>query len=192
MTRIFMIRHGKSAAGFDEALDADLSELGHRQAAIAAAAVARRLPPMPIIASPFQRARSTAEPLARAWRQPMAISPEITEIPTPPHLGEENLAARRPWLTAIMASRYGNLGDDIEIWRQSLIDFVANTKQDSILFTHYLTINAIVGAAQNDDRVALCDPGYCTVTELEVCSGQISVIGIGLDYDLLPAVLPDV
>lgn len=174
-----MIRHGKSEAGFDQALDSDLSKLGHQQAAIAAASVASQLPFMKIIASPLRRARSTAEPLAKIWRCPIAVSPEITEIPTPLHLGEENLSERRPWLTAIMTQKYGSLDNKIEEWRKVLIDFSLRQSEDCLIFTHYLTINAIVGFAMRDDKVVVCDPGYCSLTEIHIGNGEIDIISVG-------------
>ncbi|MBM3558051.1 MAG: histidine phosphatase family protein, partial [Alphaproteobacteria bacterium] len=63
MTRIILVRHGLAAAGFAEALDPPLDEVGARQAADAARNLAG-LGPVDLIASPMRRTRETAAPLA--------------------------------------------------------------------------------------------------------------------------------
>lgn len=99
----------------------------------------------------------------------------MTEIPCPIGQNGEDLAARRPWLTALMAQRYGALGPDIQAWRTALIDRLLALRTDSVIFTHFLTMNAALGHVQDDDRVVVFDPGYCNIMELAVDSGALHV-----------------
>ena len=70
MAQLYLVRHGRAAAGFDVA-DPGLDALGRSQAEEAATKLAS-LGPMKIVSSPLQRARETAEPLVRKWdRQPI-------------------------------------------------------------------------------------------------------------------------
>ena len=83
MARLLLIRHGQSRWNLEGRiqgqLDVPLSELGERQAG----AVARRLSGTPLGAvyvSPLQRARATADAIARPHALPLRIVPELTEI----------------------------------------------------------------------------------------------------------------
>ena len=58
MSRVYLVRHGKSAAGFSEATDSDLSELGLKQAKDAAQRLNDLISPIQIIASPFFRRKT--------------------------------------------------------------------------------------------------------------------------------------
>lgn len=96
-TRVLLMRHAQTCRpdvfhGFES--DADLSELGYRQAAAAAPVVAAQRPDF-VYSSGMLRARMTAEPIARACHLPLHIEPELHErkvgnlvgMPAQPELG---------------------------------------------------------------------------------------------------------
>ncbi|MDP9464079.1 MAG: histidine phosphatase family protein, partial [Actinomycetota bacterium] len=67
MTRLYLVRHGRAAAGWNTDPDPRLDALGLDQAT----SVARRLAPLgplPILSSPLLRCRQTAAPLAEIWQ----------------------------------------------------------------------------------------------------------------------------
>ena len=175
MATLALVRHGKSELGFDEALNSDLSLIGVKQAKDAALHLAERYTPRRILSSPLIRARRTAEPLAEIWGQPVEIAEALTEIPTPRRPDQSSLKWRRPWLDNIMTQRYCNLDYEIETWRSNLYMFLTSQTEDAIIFTHYLTINAAKGMAIGDERVVLCNPGYCEVEQLTVLDGVICI-----------------
>lgn len=175
MARLCLVRHGKSEVGFDEALNSDLSPRGMEQAQTAALTLAQELSPRRILSSPLIRALRTAEPLAKIWGHPIEAIDELTEIPTPYRPEVDNLKWRRAWLDEIMKQHYGNLAPEIEAWRKKLEAFLSSQTEDAMIFTHYLTINAAIGLALNDDRVVVCDPGYCTIVPLDIRLGKIYV-----------------
>lgn len=168
VVQLFLVRHGKSLMGFDQAEDSPLSPLGFEQAAEAGLRIASALPPMRVLSSPFLRARQSAAPLAARWGRPVELEDAVTEIPVPSF---PDLAARRPWLDAIMGESYGALDPRIEQWRRALLGFVAGVGQDCVVFTHYLTINAVVGAVRSDPRVEVCAPDYCAPWRIVVEAG---------------------
>ncbi len=47
------------------------------------------------------------------------------------------------------------------------------------MFSHYVAINAAVGAAQNDDRMRVFAPDNCSVTTLVTSDGKLSVVELG-------------
>ena len=98
MAKIYMVRHGKAAAGFDGHADPGLDDLGRSQAEATAAMLAD-LGPLTIYSSPLARARETAMPLAERWDSEVIIEPRVAEIP---------FANGRPGRTVCLASlRHG-------------------------------------------------------------------------------------
>lgn len=84
MTRIFMIRHGQSIANFEGKFaghsDFDLTELGHRQAALAANYLLEREKIDKIYASDLLRAYNTAVAFSKAYGLDITASEELREI----------------------------------------------------------------------------------------------------------------
>ena len=65
MTRIYMVRHGRAAAGWNVDPDPGLDELG-RQQSLTVASRLSRLGPLAVLSSPLLRCQQTAFPLATA------------------------------------------------------------------------------------------------------------------------------
>lgn len=77
---LWIIRHGKAHRDSPTGLDADrtLQERGVRQAAYLAKAIAASAcRPLQVVASPFARARATAEPIARELNLALAFAAEL-------------------------------------------------------------------------------------------------------------------
>jgi broad specificity phosphatase PhoE len=146
-----------------------LSRAGTQQAENVAARLAGRAP-MTILTSPLACARQSAAPLARAWRVAPVVEGALTKMPEP-HTGN-----RTHWLNGFMKSSWRDASDKLLFWRDSVIAVLAAHKEDAVIFTHFFTINAAVGAAMRDDRVALFHPDYGSVTLLDATDGQLSVI----------------
>lgn len=174
MATIYLVRHGKAAAGFDGHLDPGLDELGQQQAEAVAADLAN-LPPMPIYSSPLARARETAEPLALRWQQDILIEPRVAEIPSP----TPDLSARTSWLREVMAGGWSDLGAELQQWRQDLVDCLAAMPGDCVVFCHYIAINVVVGAAQDDDQVIVFSPDNASVTTIRTVARGLQVVELG-------------
>lgn len=171
MARLFLIRHGEAAAGWGAELDPGLSERGRAQAA----ALLERFPaPLPLVVSPMRRTRETAAPLERAWGYPGRIEPVISEVPSP----VREFAERRAWLDRLMAGRWAE-APQLAGWRESLLRFLRGAAEDAVLVTHFIAINAAVGAALGEDRVACFRPDHCSVTELEADGRSLRLTKLG-------------
>ena len=174
MAKIYLVRHGKAAAGFAGHADPGLDDLGRSQAEAAADRLAG-LGPMPIYSSPLARARETAVPLARRWSSEVIIEPRVAEIPSP----TDDLAERAAWLQQAMAGRWSALDASLQTWRRALIDCIAAMPEDSVVFCHFIAINVAVGAAENDDRMVVFSPDNGSVTILENDDGRLEVLELG-------------
>jgi broad specificity phosphatase PhoE len=80
---IVFVRHGQTAPNRDGLVlgraDPELTEEGHRQAALLAAALAGE-PVTAILTSPLLRARQTAEPVGAACGVPVVVDERLVEI----------------------------------------------------------------------------------------------------------------
>jgi broad specificity phosphatase PhoE len=175
MAIIYLVRHGKAAAGFGDHPDPGLDATGERQAQDTARALEASHPPMPIYSSPLARARETALPLAAHWQQQILIEPRVAEIPSP----TDDLVARSTWLRGAMAGNWSDLDEKLQRWRQDLLMCVLNIPEDSVIFCHYIAINVVVGAARGDDRVVVFAPDNGSVTTIRTESGELEVISLG-------------
>ena len=174
MAKIYLVRHGKAAAGFDTHHDPGLDALGRAQASATAAALAT-LQPMAIYSSPLARARETAEPLAHHWNSPIHIEPRVAEIPSP----TEDLTQRTTWLRQAMAGRWRDLEPDLRVWRDDLVACLLGLPTDSVVFCHFIAINVAVGSAQDDDRLVVFSPDNASVTTISSDGGSLKVLELG-------------
>jgi broad specificity phosphatase PhoE len=180
MARIRMVRHGRAEAGFGESMDPALDALGREQAE----AVAQRLSgigPVPILSSPLRRTRETAAPLAKLWKREPAIEVAVAEIPSPKGM---TLEERVTWLRKLMGGSWHDASRDLAMWREDCIATVAAIPADTVIFSHYVAINVIAGAATSDDRVVVFSPDNCSVTVFETDGQTLRLIEKGNEASL--------
>ena len=174
MAILFLVRHGKAAAGFDSHLDPGLDDLGRQQAAATASVLAPH-GPLQIYSSPLARARETASPLTERWGSESIIEPRVSEIPSP----TTDLRERSAWLATVMPERWENLDQRLHSWRQALLDCLLDMKDDSVVFCHFIAINVAVGAATRDQRMICFRPDNGSVTRLANHDGSLQLIELG-------------
>lgn len=173
MARIYLVRHGRAAAGFDGHLDPGLDETGARQAQDAADALAP-LGPMQLVSSPLARALETAAPLAARWQRQPLIEERVAEIPSP----TEDLTARSQWLRGVMRGNWTDV-PELAAWRSRLLQCLHELTEDSVIFSHFIAINVAVGEASGDDRVVCFRPDYASITVVESDGRLISLVRRG-------------
>lgn len=160
MTTVYLVRHGKAAAAFDEDHDPPLDKTGTRQA-LAMADILGPKGPLPLISSPMRRTRETASALENVWGAPARVEPRVSEVPSP----TEDLKARREWLTGFMeGSWFDPAAADLAGWRQDLIAAIEEIETDTVVSSHFIAINTIVGHLTGDDRVTHFRPDNCSIT----------------------------
>jgi broad specificity phosphatase PhoE len=162
MARLYLVRHGRAAAGFDVA-DPGLDALGRTQAEAAAKSL-ESFGPLPILTSPLARTRETALPLAKSWMRDPAVERAVAEIPTPSHL---NVTTRVPWLRKFMAGSWRDASPELAEWRESVLSTLRSISENTVIFTHFIAINVAVGHALGDDRVVVFSPDNCSITIVE-------------------------
>lgn len=185
MTRtssIYMIRHGRASAGWDTALDPGLDDLGRAQSQEVADQL-QSLQLSNIITSPLLRCQQTAEPLAHMWSVSPQVCTEVSEIPSPQGVA---MSDRIVWLRNAMQGTWSDLGQDYVAYRDQITDFVRGIKTDTVIFSHFIAINAVVGGVLGDDRLVIRSLDNCSVTIFERdATGNLSLTQGGHEADTL-------
>lgn len=184
MPRLHLVRHGRSEAAWADHLDPGLHEDGRAQAAAVAADLDERLDPIAIWSSPLLRTQQTAAPLAATWSRTIALAPAFGEIPSP----STDPGERKAWLASALVSHWADLGPVIDRWRTSLLDAVRASTEDAVVFTHFVAINAVVGAAQGRPEVVVFAPAYTSVTVVDVDPGAGSIALVARGSEATPEV----
>ena len=177
---LFLVRHGEAAAGYAQHRDPGLSDLGAKQAALAAQRLtALNLDAPKILASPLARAQETAAPFAAALGLRPQLETRISEIPAP----NEALEARAPWLREIMAGTVEGLPPAQQTWRQGLIACLREAPAPSVFFSHFVAINLAVGAATGSAAMVSFRPGNGSITQLQTDGERLDLVALGDEAD---------
>lgn len=131
--------------------------------------------PLPVYSSPLRRCRETGLPLAELWGVQPIIFPEVGEVPSPPL----SLEQRQEWLRAAMKSDWAFMqssapadAPDYGLWRTTLLDALRAMSGDVVIFSHFIAINAVIGAALGNEQVINFRPDHASITTVEVASGN--------------------
>jgi broad specificity phosphatase PhoE len=177
MTQIFLIRHGEAAAGWGQDLDPPLSKLGKKQALDAAQYLFENVPNIEnfqCLSSPIKRAHETAQAFADISGKKVDIQAKVAEIPSP----IDDVHERMPWLMNVMQEEWQNLSPLLNDWRQSCIDYISSLQHDSVIFSHYIAINVIIGHCQQDNKVISYYPDNCSIHHFEN-SPELHIVKLG-------------
>ncbi|MBI5090330.1 MAG: histidine phosphatase family protein, partial [Actinobacteria bacterium] len=162
MTRLYLVRHGRAAAGWNTDADPALDVIGLGQAE----RVADRLEaigPLTVESSPLRRCRDTAAVLAARWDCPVEIEPRMAEIPSPEGVA---MADRVEWLREAMRGSWSDLGPTYTTFRDEIGASLRTRATDAVVFSHFVAINAAIGLATGDDRLVIRSLDNCSVTVL--------------------------
>lgn len=180
MSLVRLVRHGRAAAGW-ERLDPPLDDVGRAQATAMADRLAA-LGPLPILTSPLLRCRQTAAVLAERWGTEPVVEPAVAEIPSPEGV---SVAERVEWLKVAMAGTWSALDRRYRDFRDGVVERVSAIDEDTVIASHFVAINALIGAAVGDDRLVVRRLDNCSVTTIEVSAGALRLVEGGHEADTL-------
>jgi probable phosphoglycerate mutase len=180
--KIFLVRHGEAAAPWHEADDPGLSQRGREQAAATAEQLQQQVEAgIRLISSPLLRARETARPLAQNLDAPIAVVEAFREIPAPVPLAE-----RQEWLRTVARQSWSEQHERVQEWQQSLLQQLQQLRQPTVVFTHFMVLNAIVGALTAKDRVVCFLPENASVTTLQWTGDALQLVELGQQRRMIP------
>lgn len=179
MTRVFLVRHAEPAAGWGgEDHDPGLSDRGFAQARLAAEAL-QALGPLDAICSPMRRCRETAAAYAGAPR----IEPHVSEVVAPASVADRPawLRATFPWADDQPRRAWADVDPALHAWRDAAVSAMLALERDAVVFTHFIAINAIVGAAVGSAETIVFRPGHASITALDLRAGALRVVSLGAE-----------
>lgn len=176
---VFLVRHGEAAASWSQSRDPGLSELGVEQACQAAQQLAQQVSPgTQLLSSPLARARETALPLARTLEQPVAINDAFREIPSPVPLDQ-----RQDWLRAFMRQRWETQPEELQQWRAAAYRQLLALSEPTVVYTHFLLINAMVGRVTEQAETLCFWPDNASITRLRHLGDSLELGELGRELD---------
>ena len=184
MTCVYLVRHGRATGGWDVDSDPGLDELGRAQAA----ALADRLGPMgadvapDLLTSPLRRCRETAAALASRWDVLATVDERVTEIPSPEGV---EVGQRVPWLRAAMAGTWSDLGGRYTAYRDGAVQRITELTGATVVVSHFIAINAVIGACLGDDRLVIRRLDNTSVTIVDNSGGGLALVEGGHEADTL-------
>jgi len=176
VTRLYLVRHGRPQARYDQDVDPGLDDVGREQARAAAAELAA-VGPLAVVSSPLRRTRETAAAFEQQWNVTARVEPAVGEIKSP----TDDVAERSAWLGAIVSGgrSWSELDEDRRRWRDGVVAALLGIGEDTVVATHYIAINAAVGVATGDDRVVNFAPDNCSCTVLDSEGTTLHVVELG-------------
>lgn len=185
MTRVHLVRHGRAAAGWDADPDPPLDEVGRRQAMATASDLAP-VGPLAVVSSPLRRCRETAALVAAPWSTVVTIDEAVREIPSPDGVP---LGERVPWLRAAMGGTWAELGERYTSFRDEVVAGVCRLARGEpaglVVASHFIAINAVIGAAVGDDRLVIRSLDNASVTVVDVDGDVVRLVEAGREADTL-------
>jgi broad specificity phosphatase PhoE len=178
---IRLVRHGRAAAGWDADPDPDLDDLGREQAAAVAAAL-HALGPLVVVSSPLLRCRSTAQVYADLAAAPVGVAADVAEIPSPEGV---EMGDRVGWLREAMHGTWAALGPRYTSYRDGVVDFVRSCDDSTVIFSHFVAINTVIGACLGRDELVLRSLDNCSVTTVVASDSGLRLVEGGHEADTL-------
>lgn len=166
MTRLHLVRHGRAEAGWEQP-DPSLDEVGRRQAEAMGERFADQ-GPFGLVTSPLARCRETIAVLERRWGRVATVVPAVAELPSPDGY---DVSQRVGWLRQAMAGTWSMLDPRYRDYRDQVVATVVelgDRGHDLVIASHFIAINAVIGAALDDDRLVIRSLDNCSITVVEV------------------------
>ncbi|MBY6211964.1 histidine phosphatase family protein [Microbulbifer agarilyticus] len=190
MHEIVLIRHGEAAKSPTDD-DPGLTALGHKQAEQLAGHLNVLYPGgqgVRLMSSPKSRARQTAEPIASLWQKPLEQLNDVIEIPSPEGV---SLAQRGDWIQAFLNSNWNDLTVAQHAWRNGIIRALKSIEsrptqtsgpvETTLVFCHFMVINAVIAEIRQDARIAQFRPDYTSQTRLSLDNDVLTIVELGLE-----------
>ena len=188
MVKIYLVRHGEATEGWTSQ-DPPLSELGKSQAQSLATFVSSTIDENSInnidfISSPLNRCKETASFALEKMYSEIVINDNFRELPSP----TLDLKKRVNWLRRILPLTWSELLKDKETkdsginfiqWKKNIMNNIYSLNKDTIIFTHFVVINSIIGEILKSDKIVNFQPSNCSITEIRKINDRLKLVKLG-------------
>ena len=143
--------------------------IGHGQADAVAERLAR-LGPLSIVLQPAAALPRDRRSAGRCWGIAVSHRAAVAEIPSPEGVA---MADRVDWLREAMRARGPTSARATPTFRDGVVSASLRIDRDTVVFSHFVAINAAIGAAIGDDRLVIRSLDNCSVTVIDVVDGAL-------------------
>ena len=188
MIKIYLVRHGEATEGWTSQ-DPPLSELGKSQAESLVTFVNSTIDENSInnidfISSPLNRCKETASLALEKMYSEIVINNNFRELPSP----TLDLKKRVNWLRRILPLTWSELLKDKETkdsgvnfiqWKKNIMNNIYSINKNTIIFTHFVVINSIIGEILKSDKIVNFQPSNCSITEIRKINDRLKLVKLG-------------
>tara|TARA_B100000965_G_scaffold276856_1_gene234657 strand:+ start:527 stop:1117 length:591 start_codon:yes stop_codon:yes gene_type:complete len=188
MIKIYLVRHGEATEGWTSQ-DPSLSELGKSQAqslmtVMDSVVDESSINNTNVLSSPLKRCKETASLALQKKYLEIVINDNFRELPSP----TLDLEKRVNWLRRILPLTWSELLKDKETidsgvnfnqWKKNIMSNIYSLKKDTIIFTHFVVINAVIGEILKSNKIINFQPANCSITEISKINGKLKIVKLG-------------
>ena len=188
MVKIYLVRHGEATEGWTSQ-DPPLSELGKSQAESLVKFVNSTIDENSInnidfISSPLNRCKETASLALEKMYSEIVINKNFRELPSP----TLDLEKRVNWLRRVLPLTWSELLKDKETkdsgvnfiqWKKNIMNNIYSINKNTIIFTHFVVINSIIGEILKSDKIVNFQPSNCSITEIRKINDRLKLVKLG-------------
>ena len=188
MIKIYLVRHGEATEGWTSQ-DPPLSELGKSQAQSLVTFMDSVIDESSInntnvLSSPLKRCKETASLALQKKYLEIVINDNFRELPSP----TLDLEKRVNWLRRILPLTWSELLKDKETidsgvnfnqWKKNIMSNIYSLKKDTIIFTHFVVINAVIGEILKSNKIINFQPANCSITEISKINDKLKIVKLG-------------
>ena len=192
MIKIYLVRHGEASEGWTSQ-DPPLSELGKLQAKSLMTFVnsifdENSTNNTNAISSPLNRCKETASLALNKKYLEIAINDNFRELPSP----TIDLEKRVDWLRRILPLTWPELLKDKETkdsgvnfiqWKKNIMNNIYSINKNTIIFTHFVVINSIIGEILKSDKIINFQPSNCSITEIRKINDRLKLVKLGKNLE---------
>ena len=176
--QVIFIRHAEASNSWGNHPDPGLSDNGKNQSKeLISHPELIELDDYSFISSPKLRAIETAKPLAEKFKKELIIENIFTEIPS---LNIEP-DKKQEWLKNILQMNKNDLPENITKWKDNIISKTKAFSQDSLVFTHFIVINALLSELNSETKLLYFYPDYTSIVKITIEDGEFRNFSIDKD-----------
>ena len=173
---LIFVRHGEASGSWGEHPDPGLSESGVSQSEkLISNNSLQLLEDYIFISSPMSRAQMTAAPLIKKYKKSLLIDSIFSEIPSSKVIASE----KKEWLKKIMTMNVDVLPQDVAEWRNRIISRTLSFSDNTIIFSHFMVINAVVSGLMKRSEIMCFYPDYTSITQITLQNNRAISISLG-------------
>ena len=192
MIKIYLVRHGEATEGWTSQ-DPPLSELGKSQAQslitfVDSAIDKNSKKNIDFISSPLNRCKETASLALAKMYSKIVINDNFRELPSP----TLDLDKRVNWLRKVLPLTWSELLKDKETidsgvsytqWKENIMSNIYSLNKDTIIFTHFVVINTVIGEILKSDKIVNFQPSNCSITEISKIKNKLKLVKLGKNLE---------